>query len=437
MATPNMNLTLPTPGTTAGPTYASDNNTAFTTIDEHDHTPGKGVRITPAALNINDDLSIGGNDLTDVVSLRLSTQGTTPTGNTFLFVKDGELTYVDDDGAEVQLTSAGSVAGTPGTISGMTDDSDDTPTASYSDTTNSYTFNYETSKPAKLNISDISIYEFDNASANPITIKSPASVTSAYSLTLPTAAASGTVEYLTVDSSGQMNHATLAGTTNQITVTQSMTAVTLSLPQNIHTGASPTFTGLTLSSTLTSTGIIRTGDGSASAPALSFGSDTNTGIYRASSDTLRIVSGGADRLTINSSGLTVSGAMAATGAVSGTTGTFTGAVTAASLNTASGGAFKVKVVSLSDIGAVATNTIDSVSGAHGLTAGNIVAVMGSVRGTGSGYVSNGTTLNVSTDDPTKATLQTSWDSTNVTITIRTPPSGGETITACKVAIIYQ
>lgn len=44
--------------------------------------------------------------------------------------------------------------------------------------------------------------------------------------------------------------ATIAGTTNQVTVTGSgseTAAVTLSLPQDIHTGASPTFTGLTLS----------------------------------------------------------------------------------------------------------------------------------------------------------------------------------------------
>jgi hypothetical protein len=47
--------------------------------------------------------------------------------------------------------------------------------------------------------------------------------------------------------------ATVAGTTNQVSVSGSGTetaAVTLSLPQDIHTGASPTFTGLTLSGDL-------------------------------------------------------------------------------------------------------------------------------------------------------------------------------------------
>lgn len=41
--------------------------------------------------------------------------------------------------------------------------------------------------------------------------------------------------------------ATLTGTANQITVTGGAGSVTLAAPQNLHAGASPTFTGLTLS----------------------------------------------------------------------------------------------------------------------------------------------------------------------------------------------
>lgn len=41
--------------------------------------------------------------------------------------------------------------------------------------------------------------------------------------------------------------ATIAGTTNQVVSTPGAGTITLSLPQSIHTGASPTFTGLTLS----------------------------------------------------------------------------------------------------------------------------------------------------------------------------------------------
>jgi hypothetical protein len=44
---------------------------------------------------------------------------------------------------------------------------------------------------------------------------------------------------------------TLAGTSNQVIVTNSGSTITLSLPQSINSGASPTFAGLTLSSPLT------------------------------------------------------------------------------------------------------------------------------------------------------------------------------------------
>ncbi|HEB28526.1 MAG TPA: hypothetical protein ENI05_12270, partial [Porticoccus sp.] len=50
----------------------------------------------------------------------------------------------------------------------------------------------------------------------------------------------------------------ITGTANQVTVTNAPGSITLSLPQDIHTGASPTFTGLTLSS-LTATRLMATG----------------------------------------------------------------------------------------------------------------------------------------------------------------------------------
>lgn len=50
---------------------------------------------------------------------------------------------------------------------------------------------------------------------------------------------------------------TIEGTTNQVNVNTAGQAITLSLPQNIHTGASPTFTGLTLSGLTATSGKTR------------------------------------------------------------------------------------------------------------------------------------------------------------------------------------
>jgi hypothetical protein len=48
----------------------------------------------------------------------------------------------------------------------------------------------------------------------------------------------------------------LAGTANQIIVTPGAGTITLSAPQDLHTGASPTFTGLTLSGLVTLSGLL-------------------------------------------------------------------------------------------------------------------------------------------------------------------------------------
>jgi frataxin-like iron-binding protein CyaY len=65
--------------------------------------------------------------------------------------------------------------------------------------------------------------------------------------------------------------ATLTGTTNQVVVTNGAGTITLSLPQNIHTGASPTFLSATLTGTTNQLvlGTTNTVTISASAPAAS------------------------------------------------------------------------------------------------------------------------------------------------------------------------
>lgn len=70
--------------------------------------------------------------------------------------------------------------------------------------------------------------------------------------------------------------------------------------------------------------------GSVTAPSIAPTGDPNTGIYAPAADELAIATGGTQRLKASSAGVNVTGAMAATGAVSGTTGTFTGALSAAS-----------------------------------------------------------------------------------------------------------
>jgi hypothetical protein len=183
MASPNLGLTIPQPDVTDGPEWAQQVADDLSLIDEHDHTASHGVRIPTAGLNINADLTMGEFNLVEIRTLRLVDQVSTPSEGTDLSIvysKNGELAYRDASGNEVVITDNGSVAGAVGNITGLVAPA----SASYSSGTKTITFSQDTAKPAKLNISDIALYEFNNATANPITIKSPASLASPYSLTL-------------------------------------------------------------------------------------------------------------------------------------------------------------------------------------------------------------------------------------------------------------
>src|SRR5210317_49568 len=56
-----------------------------------------------------------------------------------------------------------------------------------------------------------------------------------------------------------------------------------------------------LSGTLDVTGTVTVGDGAVGTPAISFASDTNTGIYRGGTDILKFVTAGTDAITIDAS----------------------------------------------------------------------------------------------------------------------------------------
>lgn len=56
----NMGLTVPTPGVTPGPTYATNISNDLVIIDAHNHTPGNGVLVPTAGLNINANLPFNG-----------------------------------------------------------------------------------------------------------------------------------------------------------------------------------------------------------------------------------------------------------------------------------------------------------------------------------------------------------------------------------------
>lgn len=71
--TPNMGLQINVAGITPGPTYATNWDTNTTTLDNHDHTSGKGLAIRSAAIDIDADLSFNGFNILSVGTLNITT----------------------------------------------------------------------------------------------------------------------------------------------------------------------------------------------------------------------------------------------------------------------------------------------------------------------------------------------------------------------------
>ncbi len=113
---PNMNLTIPSVGTQPGPDYAFNINNSLTLIDQHDHTPGKGVQIVTAALNINANLSLNDFSLIDATSIVFTPSTSATTTPQSLSVAPGgespqqqDLWYTPNTGVPIQITKNGAV----------------------------------------------------------------------------------------------------------------------------------------------------------------------------------------------------------------------------------------------------------------------------------------------------------------------------------------
>lgn len=132
-----MGLTVPIASTGVtgtgdpGPGYATNISNDLTVIDTHDHSSGKGVKVTPAGLNINADVTFASNNATNLRAARFTSQASGLVGGSDaaeVYVKNGDLWYVSSSGVQIQVTAgsslgtgpAGSVgpAGGPGSFSG-------------------------------------------------------------------------------------------------------------------------------------------------------------------------------------------------------------------------------------------------------------------------------------------------------------------------------
>lgn len=120
--TPNMNLDLPVPTVTLGPEYATQNNEAFETIDLHDHSSGKGVKVPVAGLNINANLNFNSFKPYSLLSAQFNAQAATLTGAAnanSIYSVNGNLYWTNASGTAIQITNGGAIVSTPGAVEAL------------------------------------------------------------------------------------------------------------------------------------------------------------------------------------------------------------------------------------------------------------------------------------------------------------------------------
>src|ERR1035437_1908714 len=213
-----MLLPIPVVGVESGPQWATDIDNCLTIIDAHDHSPGYGVQITPAGLNINGPLAFNTNAATTLLSAQFVSQMTSPLAASSIYVVNGNLFYRNSAGTEVQITTGGSIVGTAGSIAGLVSPA----SATYVSGSSTFVWQSNTFTPANMDVASIVLRNLV-ANSNGLTLEAPAAMAVSYSLVLPQLPV-GATKIMTLDTSGNMaaitsiDGTTLVNTSNVIGV---------------------------------------------------------------------------------------------------------------------------------------------------------------------------------------------------------------------------
>lgn len=212
---PNMNLIVPIVGQEPGPQYAIDIDTSlYTLIDQHDHSSGKGVLVTPSGMNISADLPFNVNNATLLRSVRFTPQASpisSPSDLSTLYTVTN-LTYGSDlyfntgNGAQVALVLNGAVVGTPGSIAGLVPPA----SATYTPLSGTFTWSSGVNIPAAMNQGPTDIRQMV-LNGFGVTLAANASQAANYQLTFPIALP-GSQELLSLGPSGQITETPIDGT---------------------------------------------------------------------------------------------------------------------------------------------------------------------------------------------------------------------------------
>lgn len=193
----NMLLPIPVPGTDPGPDYAYNLNSCLTLVDSHDHTPGKGVQLTTASLNINGNLPFNGFFATQVAGVTFNAQSSAPANGT-IYESGVDLFYVDGVGNNIQITSGGGVVGTPGSITNLAAPA----SVTYVAASRTFVFASDSTISANLDAASLIMRNTSPNSTFALTLTPPASLAANYTITLPQLPVQK--NFVTMDTSGNL-----------------------------------------------------------------------------------------------------------------------------------------------------------------------------------------------------------------------------------------
>lgn len=198
--TPLMNLQVLSvgPGGDSETTLWNKLITNFSTIDSHTHAAGDGSRITTGALNIDADLSLNSNQITEVRSVLFNNLTTDVTATGTLYIKNNELVFRDGANNVVPITTGGALdfSGV-GNISGLVAPA----SASYSSVFGEFSFFKDSNVYAEIASANLLLYPLNGATTFAVNLAAP-TLLETYTITWPTASPAGNNYMLQFTSGG-------------------------------------------------------------------------------------------------------------------------------------------------------------------------------------------------------------------------------------------
>lgn len=191
--TPYMNLIESTVNVDSGLQWEENLNSSLTIIDQHNHSPGYGVQITPTGLNINANLSFAGNAAINLQASVYTPQLSLSTTSAVYSI-GADLYYNDANGNVIQITSGGAVNATSSGISSGS------ATASF--VSSVLVVNAASNTPANIQCASVLLGN-NSAGSKFLTLTPPLAMGANYSLTLPSLPAAQ--QFMTLDSSGNIS----------------------------------------------------------------------------------------------------------------------------------------------------------------------------------------------------------------------------------------